>query len=271
MKYQKFIVTATFLFCMATSKGQTDSSFLKKYPYLIGNLAFAVDSMETPVGILVQGTDTTFRVGIYNAGEKGIRLFAGKSNKFVDIAYTTPLIAPKEKAFAMIDLHILKKLLPGTMRFEAAFNTDDKKNPYKFLYFSAVVKKVENNFLKKARDNVPQLSFDNYLYDFGHLHRGRNFYYTFTFSNRGSKVLVINKIEVDKGLEIKTMPPNVIPAGSHGSLSIKIKGRHYLGVFHKTIRVYSNDPANPVLTLGIHGTIKETPSRKNRTGYCIDE
>ncbi len=271
MNYQRFIITVTLLFCFATSKGQTDSSFLKEYPYLIGNLAFAVDSMETPVGTLSQGTDTTFRVAIYNAGEKTIRLFAGKSNKFVDLTYATDLIAPKKKTFAMIHLHILRKLLPGTMRFEAAFKTDDKKNPYKFLYFSAIIKKAENNFLKKARDNVPQLSFDNYLYDFGHLRRGRNFYYTFTFSNSGSKVLVIDRIEVDKGLEIKTLPPKVIPAGSYGSLRIKIKGRHYLGVFHKTIRVYSNDPANPVLTLGIHGTIKEIPSRKNHTDYCIDE
>jgi len=39
--------------------------------------------------------------------------------------------------------------------------------------------------------------------------------------------------------------------GTGGKLTVKVKGRHYIGVLHKSIIVYSNDPVNPVISLKV--------------------
>ncbi len=252
---------------MLVCRGQTDSSFLKNFPYAIGNLAFAVDSLETNVGKIMHGTDTSFQIGIYNAGDNIIKLYSGKSNKFVDITYSVADISPKHSAVATINLHALSKMPTGQMEFEAVFKTDDKKNPYKFLYFNSYI--IKNTITSETMyDTIPHLVFDNYLYDFGHLRRGKNLYYTFSFSNKGNKNLIIKQIIVDKGIRVLNLTAKLIPPGAYGSFTIKIKGRHYVGVLHKSINVYSNDPVNPLLTLGIHGTIQKIFSKKNQTSYC---
>ncbi len=266
----KLAVVVSFLLCFSFAKAQSDSAFLKKYPFLIGNLAFAVDSLETPVGNLFQGTDTTIRVEIYNAGNKSIKLFGGKSNRFVDITYSAAVLQPRKSAFAKVTLRVPAEMKQGNHRFEAVFETGDELNPFKFLYFSAQILKKKKYSANDITDTVPRLIFDSYLYDFGHLRKGKTLFHTFYFSNRGKMDIFIREIIVDKDLVITEWPPKIIKPGKGGHLTVKIKARRYIGVLHKSIKIVSNDPVNPILTLGIHGTIKHIPSKQNPTDYCIE-
>jgi hypothetical protein len=46
-----------------------------------------------------------------------------------------------------------------------------------------------------------------------------------------------------------------IPPGGEGSVTLEVKTKGYQGSFHKTARVFSNDPKKPQVTIGIKGTI----------------
>ncbi len=265
-----FRVTLFFLLCFSFAKAQTDSSFLIKYPYLIGNIAFSVDSLETPIGNLQQGSDTTLQIGLYNAGNKNITLFSTKSNSFVEIVYDDAILPPHKSTLAKVTLKVPLDMPVGNNRFEAVFETDDETNPYKFLYFVTEITKKRHLSGNETLDSVPRLIFDNYLYDFGHLRKGKTLFHTFYFSNRGAIDIFIKEIVVDKGLVITELPSRIIKAGEKGHITVKIKARRYIGVLHKSIKIISNDPVNPVLTLGIHGTVKQIPSKQNPTDYCIE-
>ncbi len=257
------IATVIFSFMWQVLPAQTDSAFLQKYPYIIGKLAFAVDSLETYIGNISTGSDTLLRLEIYNFGKKPIKLFSRKSNRFVSIDYLSANLLPKNSTFAKISFSIPEEMPLGKMQFEAVFETDDKINPYKFLYFSANI--VKNIAVHAQVDTVPHIVFTNYNYVFGRLKRGRKLYYTFSFRNEGTKLLIINQIVVDKGIRILEKPQKQIPPGGTGDIRIEIFTGRYIGILHKSIFVYSNDPANQVIVLGIHGTIA-VKGWKNKNG-----
>jgi len=269
IKFQ-FRTVVFFLLCFSYAKAQTDTSYLLKYPYVIGNIAFAVDSLETPLGNIPQGGDTTITIGLYNKGNKNIKLISAKSNRFVEIIYEKTSIAPATSTKARVIIKVPGDMPPGDNRFEAVFETGDDINPYKFLYFTSQIIKKSLFAANETLDTVPRLIFDNYLYDFGHLRKGKTLYHSFYFTNRGAMDLFIREIVVDKGLVITELPSKIIKPGGSGHITVKIKARRYVGVLHKGIKIVSNDPVNPVLTLGIHGTIKQIPSKQNPTDYCID-
>ncbi len=263
--------TGLLLILSPSLHAQIDSSFLQKYPYLIGNVAFSVDSLTTPVGNLSQDSDTVVTVGMFNAGNRTINLVAGKSNRFVEITYDAAILPPHGATRAHIHINVPGELPEGAERFEAAFETSDVKNPFKFLYFSGNIVKGKKETATAFIDSVPRLIFNTYLYDFGFLRKGKTLYYNFRFTNRGNKPLVLTSITADKGLEITSLPQLTVPPGNSGTISVKIKARRYVGVLHKSITIRSNDPVNPLIILGVHGTVKVIPSKQNPTDYCIGD
>ncbi len=271
LQMKKNLFIGFLLFFSTCLKAQTDSAFLKKYPFLIGNIAFGVDSLETPLGVLYQGQDTGFSVGMYNAGKSEITLTPGKSNRFVSITYDAGVLRPGTSVNALIRISVPKEMPEGQQRFEAEFQTDDSRNPFKFLYFVSEIRKGTTGKKIRAADTVPRIIFDAYLYDFGHMRKGKTIFYTFRFTNGGNKPLLIYAITPDKGVKITGLPEKMIPPGESSVLGVKLKTRRYVGVLHKSITIRSNDPVNPVITLGIHGTVKIIPSKKNPTDYCIGD
>ena len=119
-------------------------------------------------------------------------------------------------------------------------------------------------------DTVPRLIFSQYNYDFGYMWRGKTLMHSFNFTNMGSEELVIDEIITSDGVSVVDKPNLIIEPGGFGSVVVKVNTYGDYGVQHHTVSIASNDPRNPIITLGIHGTVKaKSPSNQN-PDFCYE-
>jgi hypothetical protein len=260
-----------FISSLLLGQQQIDSTVIKAYPFRIGNIGFAVDSLEHVVGDAYRGKTQQYQLGMFNFGNEPIGFKPGQISKFVNMSYEPQLLSPGQEGLAVIDFEVINEMPLGLNQVEVAVESNDKENPYKFLYL--IVNIIEDSSLMEDQliiDTVPRLVFNQYNYDFGHLNRAKSVVHTFVFTNRGSQDLVID--EITTSAECSIVPPEetVIPPGSTGSLIVKVRTLGAFGVQHGTVNVMSNDPVNPVITLGMHGTVRIQSPPKEDPDFCLE-
>ena len=274
MKLLKEHIIIVLLFVSTALIGQTmkyDSSIIKAYPFKIGNIGFAVDSIETVVGTVKRGEIYQHQFAMFNFGKKPIQLKGGKSSRFVEIRYEPRVVQPGQTATAFIDFDVLDDLPLGPMSVEVVVETDDKRNAFKFLYL--LVDIIEDSAKFETQliiDTVPRMVFNDYNFDFGHLLRGKKVMHTFYFTNMGSEDLFVEKVSSSSGCRVISPPEKMIPPGGSGRLVVQVKTLGSIGVQHRTISIRSNDPVNPLIILGVHGTVRQPSPAQQNPGFCYE-
>ncbi|MCF6170317.1 MAG: DUF1573 domain-containing protein [Bacteroidales bacterium] len=274
MRYLKGHILILLLMASLIVLGQKtvpDSSLIRAYPFRIGNIGFSVDSLETVIGKVVRGDIYKQQIELFNFGKKPIELKGGKSSRFIEIRYMPGLIQPGQSATAFIDFDVLTDLPTGPIEVEVVVETDDKQNAFKFLYLLADI--IEDTTRFETRliiDTVPRMVFNDYNYNFGHLIRGKKVTHTFYFTNMGSEDLFVGKISSSNGCRVISSPEDIIPPGGSGRLVVQVKTVGNIGVQHRTVSIQSNDPVNPVIILGLHGTVRQPPPAKQNQGFCYE-
>lgn len=248
-----------------------DSTFLKEYPFQIGKVGFAIDSMEYIVGDVNSGTAFEHRIGMYNFGSKPIRFTGGKISRFTEMRYEPTTLQPNQSGEAVVSFEAVRDLPLGSIHIEVAIESDDKDSRFKFLYLIANIVIDSSRFQKSLIiDTVPRIVFAQLNYDFGYLWRGKPVIHDFFFTNMGSQELVIEDIYSSDGCVIIGKPNDVIPPGENGSVVIKVRNWDSYGVQHQTVTIASNDPVNPLITLGLHGTVRQHAPAKLRPDFCYE-
>lgn len=249
-----------------------DRPATEKFPLVIGNIGFATDSTDIVVGDVPLGEAFTFSMGLFNFGKEPVMFTSGKSNRFVTIMYEPAMLMPQMEGMMNVELNADVELGAGEFETEISIVSNDNKNPYKFLNLLAnIMESAQGSQFRELLDTVPHMVFDHYNYDYGHLVRGRILYHTYLISNKGSLPLNIFEIELPKGIKVVDSPPRSILPGESVILRIRINTRGRVGVQHQTVHVHSNDPLNPLITLGIHGSVKIFPSHKKTSVQCDGE
>lgn len=123
------------------------------------------------------------------------------------------------------------------------------------LYLLAVILGVG---LASTGAAVPQLKFDNLVYDFGTLTESASVSGTFTFSNAGDAELQVQKPAPSCGCTVAAVKPEKLKPGEKGELVFTLNLPHVSGHIEKHIAVPSNDPKDPTLHLTIKADIKQT-------------
>ena len=248
-----------------TNKNEIDSA----YPFVVGNIGFAVDSLETVVGDVRKGQDFNFSIEIKNFGDRSITFRNGKSSRFVDLSYSQNVLRPGETALLNIKFEVVRELPPGEMAVEIAVETDDKKSPFKFLYLLANISEDPSLYERKTViDTVPRLIFEHLNYDFGHMKKGKTLYHAFLFTNMGAQDLEILEIITTPGCKVVGWPEKITPSEDNGSIILKLWFLANYGVQHHTITIISNDPVNPEIVLGVHGTVYQKSATKRNPDFC---
>lgn len=205
---------SVLLINMVFAQRSVDSTLIKKYPFRLGNIGFAIDSMEFIVGDLPRGETFHHEVQMYNFGENPITFRSGKMSKFVEMNYNPATLSPGQVGTALIDFEVVNEIPSGTTHTEIAIETNDSKNPYKFIsLIGEVVEGSSRNTSQLIFDTVPRMIFNHYNFDFGHLTRGKNIIHTFVFTNRGSEDLIIDEIDSSTGCSVIPPSMTVIPPG----------------------------------------------------------
>jgi len=109
---------------------------------------------------------------------------------------------------------------------------------------------------------APKLQVDNPKYDFGEVFQGGKAPHVFEFVNKGDEVLHIDRVRSSCGCTAVLVTEKNIPPGGKGEIKANFDSTRFRGAISKTIYVYSNDPAQPVMQLHIKGKVLEVVSIK---------
>ena len=266
----KIIILLLSLFFASTLLGQEKKEIVNPdFPFMVGNVGFAVDSLETVVGDVRKGQDFIFSIDLKNFGDRTITFRDGKSSRFVDLSYSPNVLKPGESGTLNITFEVVRELPPGEMAVEIAVETDDKKSPFKFLYLLANISEDPSLYDQKTViDTVPRLIFEHLNYDFGHMKKGKTLYHAFLFTNMGGQDLEITEITTTPGCKVVGWPEKIVASEENGGIIVKLWFLANYGVQHHTITIMSNDPVHPEIVLGVHGTVYQKAATKRNPDFC---
>lgn len=102
----------------------------------------------------------------------------------------------------------------------------------------------------------PVFFIENDTYDAGEMIEGTDVEHSFTIANKGTDTLLIEKVKPGCSCSAALDFDKEILPGEEGMIKIKVKTSGYNGNVKKYTRVYTNDPANRIVYLGIKLNIK---------------
>ncbi len=265
----KLTVAILLLVCSFTSDAQSiDSLLLKKYPVIIGNIGFVIDSSLIVVGDVPVGEVSTFSFEIYNLGNDAITFTNGKSNSFISVQILPSTLQPGMMGTLIAEFDAPGELNLGEFDVEISIMSNDKQNPYKFLNLYMNLIEGTGSSYDSSYDTIPHIVFDHYNHDYGHLKRGKVLYHTFIISNTGGEPLYIDSVIPPKGITVIDYPRSAVLPGEKSILRLKINTRGRVGIQHQTVVVNSNDPQNSIVILGLHGSVRVYPTHKKTSDQC---
>lgn len=99
-------------------------------------------------------------------------------------------------------------------------------------------------------ENLPVLSFEKDLFDFGTITQGEQVEHTFTFTNTGKSDLVIASAKGSCGCTVPDWPKKPIKPGEKGKIDVIFNSEGKKGRQHKKITVVANtQPATTVVAI----------------------
>jgi len=104
--------------------------------------------------------------------------------------------------------------------------------------------------------SVPDIRFDEKIYDFGVSGQREKILHEFGFANVGEGVLIVKTVRSSCGCIATVLSSEEIRPGDRGAIKATFETGEYEGKQKKTIRVFSNDPDEPEIHLDITGVIK---------------
>lgn len=102
---------------------------------------------------------------------------------------------------------------------------------------------------------APKIEFEELTHDFGEISSGTRYSYEFKFTNTGSSVLKIKRVQATCGCTVPSLRKKEYAPGESGTLKIRYRSGKSAGPVTRRLYVYSNDKANPKVKLSIKARI----------------
>jgi len=106
-----------------------------------------------------------------------------------------------------------------------------------------------------AADDQPRLVVEQGMFDFGMVERGARIEHTFRILNRGTGELRIDHVKGSCGCTVGVASASEVSGGGEGRVLVTLDTSGMAGRMTKVVNVYTNDPASPVIGLGMTGEI----------------
>lgn len=108
-----------------------------------------------------------------------------------------------------------------------------------------------------AEEGAPKLSVSRAVFDFGTVKEGTQVEAVFPISNSGSAPLEIKKIVSACGCTAAAADSQIIQPGQSSAVKAVFDTDGFQGPKIKTVRIYTNDPAQASFVLTLRGTVQE--------------
>ena len=102
----------------------------------------------------------------------------------------------------------------------------------------------------------PKFSAEQTNHNFGQVFSGEKVVHVFKFSNSGDAPLVIERVRQSCGCTAAVLSSSTLEPGARGEIQSTFDSTSFSGTVVKTIYVYNNDPAFPVVQLHLRGVVQ---------------
>lgn len=122
---------------------------------------------------------------------------------------------------------------------------------------------------------APKVVFDRTVHDFGTLVQGTTVQYSFSFRNEGDAALEISSVNTSCGCTAALASDRLVAPGKKGRVDVTFDSTGRPGETDKRIRVWTNDPASPLVVLAIKGRVlssaAQDPAKLLPAKECADD
>jgi hypothetical protein len=104
---------------------------------------------------------------------------------------------------------------------------------------------------------APVLTVPATEHDFGTIFQGESVRHKFIFTNTGSAPLTVEKVSSSCGCTAALASAKILAPGESGEIQATFDSTRFRGAIKKTVYLYTNDPAQPLLHLYVKGNVRE--------------
>jgi hypothetical protein len=101
----------------------------------------------------------------------------------------------------------------------------------------------------------PRLLVQPTVHDFGNIKQGEMVSHTFVVTNGGGDLLTITNVRASCGCTAAKPDKNELIPGESTNIKVSFNSAGRQGRQNKTVKIFSNDPENPEVSLTIKGTV----------------
>jgi hypothetical protein len=115
-------------------------------------------------------------------------------------------------------------------------------------------KKIDTNVVKNpasaqkkevnADNNLPVMTFEETVHDFGRMIRGEKVHYSFKFKNTGKSDLIITRVSTSCGCTVGNYPHKPVKPGEKATIDVTFDSSHKRGFQNKSITILANTKPN---------------------------
>ncbi|MGE5233110.1 MAG: DUF1573 domain-containing protein, partial [Acidobacteriota bacterium] len=106
-----------------------------------------------------------------------------------------------------------------------------------------------------APQQPPKLVFASNAQELGTVEQGEPLQHRFDFRNDGGSALLVDNVKTSCDCAAVVAQPSTVAPGAAGSVAVRCDTDQSHGRVQRSVTVYSNDPAQPVLTLTLGGEV----------------
>ena len=111
----------------------------------------------------------------------------------------------------------------------------------------------------KTNIDLPDMTFDEEVFDFGKIIQGEKVSHAFTFKNTGSKGLIISNASGSCGCTVPEWPKEPVQPGKSGKINVVFSSEGKSGLQEKTVTIVTNcEPATKVIRIKADIIVAET-------------
>jgi Protein of unknown function (DUF1573) len=111
----------------------------------------------------------------------------------------------------------------------------------------------------KINGDLPNMKFDEVVYDFGKITQGEKVSHEFTFTNNGKKNLIISGASGSCGCTVPEWPKEPIPANGSGKINVVFSSEGKRGLQEKTVTIVTNcEPSTKIIKIKADVIVAET-------------
>ena len=223
------------------------------FPFVQGHLRFTNYNLNLHP-ILETATDSIVFT-VYNASKRDMFITKVVTPEHIRSKVNQKILVPGNTTDITYYFDAAKAHDLGARTDETFVYTTDDTLPKKIVPFKTTILQDFNNVLPAQKLNPPKLLLKEISHDLGEVYMDEVVSYEFEFTNKGKSDLLIRKAAPSCGCTVTSFSKEPIRKNKTGKLKVTFNAKNMRGVQDKSVNVYTNDPANPVITLHIKAKV----------------